>query len=112
MGRRGFGSTSPRVAAGVGTRRRGVCPVCRGRYALRDSDGKMMPHGRTAAAPRGCDGAGGVPLRDATGTVTGAVRSIGAPAVDPDAEAALPEIRIEPREVPAHQRPRPTGGVA
>lgn len=65
MGSRPRGRTTARVAAGVGRRRQGVCPVCRAARSLRDTDGKMMPHGRTAASPRGCPGNGQAPVRDA-----------------------------------------------
>lgn len=43
---------------------RGTCPVCRrARVRVRQVDGKVGVHGKTAASPRGCAGAGQPPLR-------------------------------------------------
>lgn len=61
--------------------------MCRATHALRDTDGKMMPHGKSAARPRGCDGVGQAPIRDATRPLTGGVR----PLVEPVAHDAPPE---------------------
>lgn len=52
---------------------RGTCPVCRSAQRLLVESGKVGLHGRTAAAPRGCDGSYQRPFRvDAAGElVTG-----------------------------------------
>jgi hypothetical protein len=95
-------------------RLKGVCPVCRGSFALRDADGKLMPHGKTAAAPRGCAGVGEPPVREQAGTMRAGVAPI-RPVVPHDS-APLPdlgiEVKVERRDdqgPPVHTRPRPDG---
>lgn len=95
---------------------RGVCPVCRGEYSLRPSDGKMMPHGKTAAAPAGCAGNGLAPLRErrqAPGELRVSPITTPASAV---AEQPLPDLGIEIRVDRRDDGPRrpgpPPGGVA
>lgn len=113
MARRGFGRT---VTGPRGRRRaQGVCPVCRGSFALRDSDGKLMPHGKTAAAPRGCAGTGEPPVRERSRELRAGVAPIrpAGPAHDavPEPDLGL-EVRVERRDpppVPVHLRRRPDG---
>ena len=59
----GTGRFRNRSKTGV-VKNRGTCPVCRrGNLAVRQKDGKMGPHGKTAASPSGCAGAGQPPMR-------------------------------------------------
>lgn len=96
---------------------RGVCPVCRGEYSLRQSDGMMMPHGKTAAAPAGCAGNGRAPLRERRQPagelpVTPIVPERPALADEPLPDLGI-EVRIERRDDVGPGRPGPPpGGVA
>jgi hypothetical protein len=67
-----------------------VCPVCRTRQRTVVTTGKIGKHGRTAAAPRGCAGAGQAPLRK--------VERDGAGEVVPMRPAGEPELRLIPRQ--------------
>lgn len=111
--RRGFGKTEPDGQPGAPGK--GLCPVCRKLFRLRRYDGKIGPHGKTAAAPRGCAGYGQPPLRERITQMQPGVRPIRRPGVPFDV-APLPDLGIqvlvEPRDpppVPAHLRPRPDG---
>lgn len=84
-------------------------------FALRDSDGKLMPHGKTAAATRGCAGSGEPPVRERSPNLRKGVAPI-RPAGPAHHTAPMPdlgiEVRVERRDpppTPVHLRRRPDG---
>jgi hypothetical protein len=89
--------------------------VCRGSFALRDTDGKLMPHGKTAAAPRGCAGVGEAPVRESGRSLRPGVAPIRTPgpahdqAPEPDLGIEVRVERRDPPPVPVHMRRRPDG---
>lgn len=96
MGREPSRTTRIRRSLGNGGRRRGTCPVCRrADLALRVSDGKVMPHGKSAASPLGCPGGGDAPYRERKAPAPGSLPVAELrPQVAHD-QAPLPELGID-----------------
>ncbi len=91
---------------------RGTCAVCRrANLRVRQVDGKIGVHGRTAASPRGCAGSGQAPLRAGADGVEreqtgGTILGFTAPGATP--AAAQPP---EPPEVELVSRREPDLGL-
>ena len=110
-----MGVRGTRVALTTGMTR-GTCRVCRAEFALNLRTGKLAGHGKSAASPRGCAGAGEPPMSRRELRQSAEVTDLHPP-VEPDPEpepggddidvpvfrqGAIPDVGVTMKPPPPH----------